>query len=196
MDTIMERPVMDKSLLDKNVNQIDFTQLDAELELRKISPLFMETFDKLKGKEKIFWLRAYETPSPIEERLVQLVINKHEQVKLSYSEESKVRRAMAEQAAKGIEIETPEQEREWEAKLQNARMLDAKFLQEQKAKQEGMFKGVQPEKVEGLSNVKGLADKSIQKLVEAGVRTVDEFQALSYEQKRILIGPIVASKFK
>lgn len=194
----MERPVMDKSLLDKNVNEIDFTQLDAELELWKINPRFMETFDKLKGKEKVFWLRAYETPSPIEERLVQLVINKHEQVKLSYSEESKVRRAMAEQAAKGIEIETPEQEREWEAKLQNARMLDAKFLQEQKAQQEGMFKGttVKLEKVEGLSNVKGLADKSIQKLVEAGIRTVDEFHALSYEQKKILVGPIVASKFK
>lgn len=190
--------VMDRSILDRNINKIDFTQLDPFEELRKIQPRFMDIYDGLKGEERIFWLRSYQDPTPIEESLLQLALDKIEDPKISVTEESKVRRELAEMASKGIEVDSPEMEAEWQEKLSNARMLDAENLRKVKEERANAMKGKKIEKndEDALSQVVGLGDKSIQKLNEAGIKNASEFHALSYEQKKIIVGPLVADKFK
>ncbi len=191
---------MDRSLLDKNVQEIDFTQLDPIAELRKINPRYMEAYDAEHGKNKIYILRAYDVQSPIEEALIDTALSKMEPVKISVSEESKVRRQMAELAQQGKEIDSPEAEAEWEAKLQNARMADAHNIVKIKAERAKQFKGnseKEPENItDALSEVVGLGDKSLSKLNEAGIKNASEFHALSFEQKKVILGPLVAEKFK
>ncbi len=41
-----------------------------------------------------------------------------------------------------------------------------------------------------------ISEKSIQKLVDAGIHTVEDFQKLEWADKIKLVGPVVASKFK
>ena len=192
MEAIMEKP-----LLDQNVHEIDFSSLDAAKELRKISPRFMEELDRLKGDHKVFHLRAYPVNSPVEEALIQAMLDKFDQPKLSTTEESKVRRAMAEEASKGIEIDSPDKEAEWEAKMQEARLKDKAYLDSLKGKRAGgLGEIVAPLGTgEGLSAIKNLGDKSVEKLHAAGVKTVEAFHALSNNQLKEIVGPVVAAKF-
>lgn len=190
---------MDRSLLDKNVHDIDFKSLDPIKELRKINPKFMETFDKMKGNNRVHWLKAYNVGCPVEEALVQFALDEIMPIKLSQTEESRVRREMAEEASKGIEISSPEEEAEWEEKLQAAMVKDKENLEKIKADRAGQYSGGKGEgngsSGDGLSDVKGLGGKSIEKLHAAGIKTADEFNALTEEQLKVLVGPLVASKF-
>lgn len=192
---------MDTALLDRNVHQIDFNSLDAEAELRKINPRFMEAFDRLKGDHKVAWMRNYSIGSPVEEALVQYVLNKLTPAKISYSEVEKVRKAMAEEAAKGEDFDTPEREAEWEAKLQEARLKDNAHLEEIKEAGKAQFAGNTPvsegtsNSGEGLEAIKNLGAKSVEKLHAAGIKTAEAFHTLTNEQLKDIVGPLVASKF-
>lgn len=187
---------MERSLLDMELSEIDFGSIDAITELRKINPKFMQGFDKLNGKDRITFVRSYEQPSPVEAQLLQMVLDKIEMPKVTLTEESKVRREMAEAAAKGHEIDTPEAEKEWEAKIQAARLLDEKRREEIKESRKITAKVQTESPDDALSAVKGLGEKSIAKLVNAGVRTASEFMALSPDQKEAIVGPVVAVNFK
>jgi len=189
------------TLLDQNVHTIDFNSLDPIAELRKVNPRFMEIFDKLNANDRVLHMRSYPINSPVEEALVQYVLDKIAPTTLSQSEEARVRRAMAEDAAKGIEIDTPAKEMEWETKIQEARLKDKAHLDAVKAERAGQFGGNkvnQPAKStgEGLATIKGLGAKSIEKLHSAGIKTADQFNSLTELQLREIVGPLVASKFR
>jgi predicted flap endonuclease-1-like 5' DNA nuclease len=181
-----------ESLLELNVNEIDFSTVNAEEELRKANRKFMEIYDKLSGNDRIEWLKSYNVNTPVEEILIQILLDESAPAKLSASEESKVRREMAEEAAQGIEIDSPEKEAEWESKIQEARLKDKARAEELKQGRTGQFMKANPE--EGLSLVKGLGEKSVEKLHEAGIKTIGAFEALTDEQLNEIIGPLVAGK--
>lgn len=190
---------IDKSLLEKNISEINFGSLDPFEELRKINPRFMEAFDRLKGAHQTDWLKSYAIESPVEETLIQIALDKIAPVKLSATEEDKVRRAMAAEAAKGIEIDSPAKEAEWEAKIQEARMKDKQNMETIKADRAKQYAGIPLESGDdndGLSAIKGLGDKSIEKLQAAGIKTVAAFNELSNEHLQEIVGPLVASKFR
>lgn len=196
----MSTVAIEKPLIDRNVHEIDFNSLDIVGELRKINPRFMESFDKLKGNDQVLWLKSYSISNPVEEALIQHLLDKMTPSKLSQSEESKVRRAMAEEAAKGIEIDSPDKEAEWESRIQEARLKDKAYLEDLKKNRSAQFAGNISEASkkpsgEGLTAIKGLGTKSIEKLLASGVKTADEFNALSTEQLQEIVGPLVASKF-
>lgn len=202
----MSTSLMDRSILDKNVREIDFNSLNILDELRKINPKFMEVFDGLKkATDKVAWLKSYNINCPVEEALIQYALDKFAPQQLSQSEEDKVRRAMAEEAAQGIEIDSPDKEAAWDAKLLEARMKDKAHLEELRLEREKQFSGNTntPQTVpsgvsvdEPLTNIKGLGTKSVEKLNAAGVKTISDFNALTEEQLKDIVGPLVALKFK
>lgn len=200
---------VDKSLLDKKLYEINFTKLKPIEELIKLNPRYMAAYKDANRRDKINILRAFDIQSPIEEALVQMALDAIEPVKLSATEESKVRREMAKLAAKGIEIDSPEEEAKWEVKLQNARALDKKRLDNIKASRAKQYSGsdASEEGEDGgfeskatsnnsLDSIAGLGKKSIQKLLDAGIKTAEEFHALSHDQKKTLVGALVADNFK
>lgn len=208
---------MDKSLLEQDVHEVDFTDLDPIEELRKINPQYMAVYDAAKKGEKMFFLRAYDVQSPMEEMLIQRAIDLCEPIRVSGTEEAKVRQELAQMAAKGIEIDDPAIEAEWQAKLNKARLIDKERAKEIKQAREDKMRGSQPKDVaaggqgsanasndanqsgnveDKLSAIVGLGAKSIEKLNNAGIKTASEFNALSHEQKRTIVGPVVAENFK
>jgi len=196
-------------ILERPISEINFAELDPVEELRKIDPSYMGMFDVAKGRDKVIVLRSWSGfISPTVEAFLQMAIDRYETVKISNTEESRVRRELAEMAQKGIEIDNPQMEAEWEAKLEAARQKDRERIEaekERRAKQFGIEKSqldsVPSDKVitpgeDSLLQINGLGTKSIQKLNEAGIKNASEFMALSYEQKQQLIGPVVAQRFK
>lgn len=182
---------------------------DPIAELRKLNPSYMAVVDQVKPHEKIQLLHAYDIRTPYEEMCVQLILDKIEPMKLSGTEEDKVRRLMFEEQSKGIEIDSPEQANRWEERLVEAREIDEKHLKEEKEIRAAVFQSEQTSiphsnnkkkatknNPESLKNIAGLGVKSITKLEAAGIRTKKEFEALSYEQKKSIVGPVVADIFK
>jgi len=209
----MSTATMERPLMEMSVSEIDFSTINPVDELRKIKPRFMERYDKLNGTDKATWLRSYEVQSPVEEALLQLALDGIEPSKLGQTEESKVRQEMAELAAKGVEIDSPEMEAEWEAKLQSARLKDrerAAQLKKDRAAQFGIngapapaaaMQQPQGAKIEmngetsALSDVKGIGPKSLTKLHDAGITTVEQFRALDAARLTEICGNVVAIKF-
>lgn len=180
--------------------------------LRELNRKYMDMYDQAKPGEKLFVLRAYDVQTPKEEALLQVAIDQIEPAAIVDSEEAKVRREMEEMAAKGIEIDDPKTEAQWEAKLAAAREKDREKAEAEKERRNQQFVDekaagdpagpkvstpkVPPKTESTLSEVKGLGAKSIEKLLAAGVKTPQEFEALSYDQKKSIVGPLVADKFK
>lgn len=186
--------VLDKSLLDTPIEKINFTELDPLAELRLIAPRFMQVYDQAKQGEKVFVLRSYDVQTPTEATLIQMALDKIERIKLSVTEESKVRQEMTKMIAQGLEIDSPEVAAKWEAKLHNARMVDKAALEKIKDDRASKLGG-HVISVSALDGVQGLGAKSVQKLLSAGIKTPEEFFALSHEQRVAIVGSIVAATF-
>lgn len=162
-------------------------------ELRKVSPSgrqIAEMLENVKPHQRLMAVRSMDIQTLEEEAIVQKIVDLLEPMPFSGSEEQKVRREMDEMFADGGDIHDPKEEQEWEQKLKEARGRDAKRFEETKKSR------APAEQVMALSDVKGLGPKSINKLMEAGIKTPTEFHALSFEQKKEIVGPIVAESFE
>lgn len=96
---------------------------------------------------------------------------------------------------------TPAQEAEWQAKMniEKQQQLDAVGLgstETAEASSEGGTTTSSGVLSNSLNTLKGLGEKSIGKLNEAGIYNIEQFRAMSHADRQKTLGPIVASNFK
>jgi predicted flap endonuclease-1-like 5' DNA nuclease len=100
----------------------------------------------------------------------------------------------------GVQELTPEIEADWQAKIEKERVEKLEQLtggkQEVKAQTVDGTSATSAVLENTLLSVKGLGPKSIEKLRETGINTVEEFKKLPYTDKEKVLGPIVAAKFE
>lgn len=95
---------------------------------------------------------------------------------------------------------TPEVEAKWQAEIDKEKQEKLKQVMgnvvEATVINEGGTKTTSVQVSNNLKAVKGLSDISVKKLNTANVYSVEEFMKLSYEDKKRILGPLVAGKFK
>jgi hypothetical protein len=94
---------------------------------------------------------------------------------------------------------TPEKEKEWQEKIDTERKtkLEQLGISEENIKSIDTSdqKNVKILVDNDLSKIVGLGDASIKKLIANNVDTVEKFNALTDDQKKEILSPIVAAKF-
>lgn len=149
-----------------------------------------DSIEKVKPHERLLMARALDVADKQEEEAIQAIIDLLEPVHVSHGEEEKVRREIEK-----LDLADPAVEKEWEQKLQEAREKDKSTIDAIKKGRAAQY-GATGVQSNNLSEVKGLGEKSILKLIDVGIKTADEFHALSYAQKCEILGHIVAVNFK
>lgn len=170
-------------------------------ELETLNPKcrdFVLLFRSAKVTDQILVAKSLDIDDKEEEVLMQKLVDLLEPMSFTGSELEKVRMEMQALEAAGKEIQDPQEEEMWEKKLQEARQKD--FENTEKIKKDRLDGISAPKKenenVDGLSDIKGLGETTIEKLNAAGIRTAKEFYALSFDQKQNIVGPLVAARFK
>lgn len=102
-------------------------------------------------------------------------------------------------AANGNEI-SPEIEAEWQRKIdaereEALRSLTGGVSEASITKIDDQL-GSSIQLSNNLNSVKGLGEKSVQRLQSAGINSVDQLRALSQEERIKILGPLVADKIK
>lgn len=191
----------------------------------------MEEFEQLNHNAKMFvqllkreprfkyleLLRTYDHNEPEESIFIQRMIDVLTPLAFVGSEEEKVKQEIEKLSEIGKEIDTPEQESEWEEKIKIAREKDiAEKENNTKTRMEGLtgVVSVDAKKIvekdsklsekdtkiidltAPVSTLHGIGAKSAAKLEAAGVLTIGAFKALSQDQRSKIVSPLVAKQFE
>ena len=187
------------------------TVVDSLLdELVQISVSHRTFVEKVKSTQigKIDLLKSFDSQSPEESNVIQKILDILEPIKTTNTHLRSVQAEIASLSRDGKEIDSPEKEMEWQAKIDEAKKLDEDEARKIRSERSIDLPGVVnldnkgPSKESELnpampvSKLVGIGEKSSSKLIQAGVLTVGAFNALSFEQKVQIVGPVVAEKFK
>jgi hypothetical protein len=187
------------------------TVVDSLLdELVQISVSHRTFVEKVKSTQmgKIDLLKSFDSQSPEESNVIQKILDILEPIKTTNTHLRSVQAEIASLSRDGKEIDSPEKEMEWQAKIDEAKKLDedeARKIRSERSidlpgvvnlDNKGPLKESELNPAMPVSKLVGIGEKSSSKLVQAGVLTVGAFNALSFEQKVQIVGPVVAEKFK
>lgn len=119
----------------------------------------------------------------------------------SFSFESEVQKEFEARFGSNVNGLTPEVEAEYQRRIEEEKAEKIKAMSGGLVEDSTITvdeeggSGVSVTVTNDLYKVKGLGEASVNKLINAGIDSIDKFKALGHEEKVKVVGPVVAAKF-